>query len=168
MAVPELPHRFPSEGRLEWIGLSPGRRGVIRSVEEARIEPGTGLEGDYHSRSGRGKRQVTLVQREHLDRLEQILGRAIGPEELRRNLVVSGIDLEPLEGVRFRLGEAVLEGSGPCHPCSRMEENLGPGGLDAMRGRGGLTAIVHEGGMLRLGDAVRAEEPRPGEDSAAG
>ena len=139
---------------------------MIRSVEEARIEPGTGLEGDYHSRSGRGKRQVTLVQREHIAVMEEILGRAIGPEEVRRNLVVSGIDLEDLEGVRFRLGEALLEGSGPCDPCSRMEENLGPGGLDAMRGRGGLTAIVHEGGTLRLGDAVRTAEHAPEGGSA--
>ena len=62
MAVSEHLHQFPRAGRLEWIGLSPKRRGEIRPVEQARIEPGFGLEGDHHSRSGKGKRQVTLLQ----------------------------------------------------------------------------------------------------------
>ncbi len=122
------------------------------------MAPGTGLEGDHHSRSGRGKRQVTLIQAEHIAVMANLIGREVRPEELRRNLVVSGINLAALKGVRFRVGEALLEGTGPCHPCSRMEENLGPGGLNAMRGHGGLTAIVLEGATLRVGDAVWAVE----------
>ena len=166
MAVSELLHQFPHEGRLEWIGLSPKRRGEIRIVQEARIEPGTGLEGDHHSRTGKGKRHVTLIQKEHFAVMEGLVGRAIAPEELRRNLVVSGINLTALKGVKFHLGEALLEGTGPCHPCSRMEENLGPGGMNAMRGHGGLTAIVHEGGTIRVGDAVRVV-PLPEEAGSA-
>lgn len=165
MPPSELLSRFPRAGRLEWIGLSPERRGAIRVVESVHVAPGTGLEGDHHSRSGRGKRQVTLVQAEHLAVLERLVGRPVGPEELRRNLVVSGLNLAALKGVRFRVGPVLLEGTGPCHPCSRMEENLGPGGLNAMRGHGGLTAVVHEGGELHVGDAVRVEpsgEAEPG------
>lgn len=158
MSTSELLERFPHDGRLDWIGLSPRRRGTIASVEEARLEPGTGLEGDHHSRSGRGKRQVTLIQAEHLPVIEALVGRPVAPDELRRNLVVSGINLAALKSVRFRLGEALLEGTGPCPPCSRMEENLGPGGLNAMRGHGGLTAVVLEGGAIRVGDPVLAVE----------
>jgi MOSC domain-containing protein YiiM len=73
---------------------------------------------------------------------------------LRRNLVVSGVNLLALKGRRFLVGEAMLEGTGPCHPCSRMEEALGPGGLNAMRGHGGLNARVLQGGLIRLGAAV--------------
>ena len=51
-----------------------------------------------------------------------------------------------LKDVTFRLGGAVLKGTGPCHPCSRMEQVLGTGGYNAMRGHGGLTAIVLEDG----------------------
>jgi len=145
---------FPREGRVEWLGRSPGRREPIDVVERVRVEVGTGIEGDRHSRSGRGKRQVTLMQREHLATVSSLLGREVMPEELRRNVVVSGINVWALKDRVFRVGTALLQGTGPCAPCSRMEGNLGVGGYNAMRGHGGITARVLEAGDIALGDAV--------------
>jgi MOSC domain-containing protein YiiM len=100
------------------------------------------------------KRQVTLIQHEHLAVIAALLGHAVPPELLRRNVVVSGVNLIGLKNRRFRIGTALLEGSGPCDPCSRMEENLGPGGYNAMRGHGGITARVVIAGTIRPGDDV--------------
>jgi MOSC domain-containing protein YiiM len=70
--------------------------------------------------------------------------------------MVAGINLIALKGQRFKIGEAVLEGTSFAHPCSRMEAVLGPGGYNAMRGHGGLCARVIQGGLLRVGDACVA------------
>lgn len=149
---------LPQVGRVEWIGLSPHPRGELLAVITATLLVDHGLEGDHHAkqRAG-GKRQVTLIQAEHLPAIASMVHQAeVTPGLLRRNLVIGGINLLVLKGKRFRIGNCELEGTGPCDPCSRMEENLGPGGLNAMRGHGGLTAAVLNGGVIQIGDEVRA------------
>jgi len=151
-----LMQTFPRQGRLEWIGLRPAKRAALISADAARAVTGAGIEGDHYS--GRsGNRGITLLQAEHLPVIAALAGaHEIAPAELRRNLLVSGINLAALKGQRFQVGEVTLEGTDFAHPCSRMEEVLGPGGYNAMRGHGGLCARVIHGGMLRIGDAVVA------------
>jgi MOSC domain-containing protein YiiM len=146
-------------GRLEWIGLRPARRAPVLAMEAAMLAPGQGLEGDRWKGAATGGRQVTLIAAEHLAAVGGFLGGGpLPPEALRRNLVISGVNLLALKGRRFRLGAALLECSGECHPCSRMEEILGPGGYNAVRGHGGITARVIEGGAIRLGDALTRDD----------
>ena len=150
----DLLQSIPHTGKIEWIGLRPQKRGALASVQNARLTPEEGLTGDHYS--GRsGKRQVTLVQAEHLPVVAAILRKdKTDPALTRRNIVVSGINLLALKEQQFRMGEALLEYTGACHPCSRMEENFGPGGYNAMRGHGGITAKVIEGGTIAVGDVV--------------
>lgn len=158
-----LLNSVPQKGRLMWIGLAPERRADLAVVSEVRAEVGTGLAGDHHASTGRGKRQVSLIQAEHLSVIAELVGRsAVDPALLRRNLIVSGINLYALRKGRLRIGDVLLEGTGVCAPCSRMEENLGPGGFHAMRGHGGITAAVIEPGLLRVGSAVEFEGPPEG------
>ena len=104
-----------------------------------------------------GKRQVTLIQREHLAAVAQILAKPeVRPASVRRNIVVSGINLLALRDRGFSIGEVLLEGAGICAPCSRMEEVLGPGGYNAMRGHGGIVCRILRGGKIRIGDPVIA------------
>ncbi len=154
--IAELLAIHPQIGRVEWIGASPARRAPVQSLSSTLIEAGIGLAEDHHARSGRSKRQVTLIQWEHLAVVASILGRdTIAPELIRRNLAISGINISALKDQQFRIGKVLLEGTGYCHPCSRMEEVLGPGGYQAMRGHGGITARVLEGAEVTLGDAVK-------------
>ena len=147
---------IPQQGRVEWIGIRPQRMLEVQSVSQVNADPETGLEGDHFKKSSTGKRQVTLIQQEHLEVVARILGKSeIPPELLRRNIVVSGINLLALKHQQFQVGEVLLETTGICAPCSRMEENLGAGGYNSMRGHGGITAKILQGGQIKIGDVVR-------------
>jgi MOSC domain-containing protein YiiM len=150
-----LLNTLPQVGEVAWIGLRPGHRETIQSVEEADVHTGSGLVGDRFRGRPDSKRQVTLIQAEHLAAVGSMLGREpVDPSLTRRNIVVKGINLLALKDKQFRIGDAVLEMTGLCHPCSRMEETLGPGGYNAMRGHGGITAKVIAEGTIRVGDRV--------------
>jgi MOSC domain-containing protein YiiM len=125
------------------------------ALESVQISPEKGLEGDRFNGSKGSSRQVTLIQQEHLAVIAACLNRGpIPPSLLRRNIVVSGINLLALKDRFFRIGDTMLEFSGLCHPCSKMERQLGAGGYNAMRGHGGITARVCEAGLVRLNDMV--------------
>ena len=148
-------------GRVEWIGLRPERDVPVRVVETCTLVAARGIEDDRYRTSRDGARQVTLMNAAHLPAVAACLGLPwLDPALLRRNIVVTGVNLLALKGRRFRLGEALLEWSGEAHPCSRMEVALGPGGYNALRGHGGITARIIEGGVVRLGDALVRSDQR--------
>lgn len=141
-------------GRLAWIGVRPERRAPVLELIETTLVAGVGVTGDRYRTASNGARQVTLIERERVATVAAYLRREVAPAQLRRNLMVEGINLLALKERRFTIGDALLEWSGECHPCSRMNELLGPFGYQAMRGHGGITARVIEGAMIRIGDAV--------------
>lgn len=111
-----------------------------------------GLEGD-HARAG--PRAVTLFQAEHLEAVAGFLGRdSLAADAPRRNIHIGGLNLAALRRAVLAIGAARVEIRGPCAPCSRMTEILGPGGYNAMRGHGGWYAQVLRSGHIALGDAV--------------
>ena len=154
-SIKSLMAQLAQPGKVDWIGLRPVRREPLEVVDKVLALKNYGLEGDRSANKKGGKRQVTLIMGEHLDAAAQILGQeAVDPGLVRRNIVTRGINLLSLKDRKFRIGEAVLELNGPCQPCSRMEENLGTGGYNAMRGHGGWCARVIEGGEIKVGDEI--------------
>ena len=148
-------------GRVETIVVRGAPREAARRIDATRALAGIGLSEDRLGQRGEPElstRQVTLIQHEHLPVIAALAAvTAVDVAALRRNLVISGINLIALKNARVRVGDALLEIVGPCHPCSRMEEAVGLGGYAAMRGHGGMTARVLEEGIIRVGDEVRAE-----------
>ena len=153
----QMKNVFPRTGRVEWIGLAPARLADVKPVDEITLNPETGIVGEHHAQAGKSHRQVTLIQQEHLVVVASLLERDdLPPELLRRNIIVSGLNLLAVKNGQFQIGDVLLEGTGLCVPCSRMEVNLGPGGYNAMRGHGGITARVLGKGVIRLGETVSA------------
>jgi MOSC domain-containing protein YiiM len=153
-----LLHTLPQCGKVMWIGIRPVRRQALQEVAEVEASTEKGLLGDHYAGKYSTTRQVTLIQEEHIRAIASFMGRTdLNPGLLRRNIVVKGINLLALKDKRFRIGGVLLEMTGPCHPCSRMEETLGAGGYNAVRGHGGITARVLLGGMIYLGDKVKVQ-----------
>lgn len=150
----ELLAQVPQSGEVRWIGVRPASRAPMVEVEAVEARRDAGLTGDHARPTPRNQRQVTLIQWEHLPVVAALIGKAVAPADLRRNLAIAGINLFSLKNRRFRIGQAVLETTGWCQPCARLEERLGAGTFQAMRGHGGLTARVLESGIIRLGDRV--------------
>lgn len=147
-------------GRVEALVVRGHPRQPARRIVATQALAGIGLADDRLGQRGEAElstRQVTLIQHEHLAVIAALAGVAeVDVGALRRNLVVSGINLIALKNARIHVGGALLEIVGPCQPCSRMEEAVGPGAYAAMRGHGGMTARVIESGAIQVGDIVRA------------
>jgi len=142
-------------GEITWIGIRVQAHEPMVVLNETFANIG-GLTNDRANKGNpESKRQVTIIQHEHLAAAASFLGiEKVDPSLVRRNIVVKGINLNALKSKQFRLGEAVLEMTGFCHPCERMEENLGKGGYNAMRGHGGITCRVIKEGRISVCDTV--------------
>jgi MOSC domain-containing protein YiiM len=151
-------------GAVEAIGITDAAEGPMRSVPIAVAVPGRGLEGDRYAagagtfsvRGGSG-RDLTLIEAEAIAELNAD-GTPLDALDARRNLVVSGIELDALIGRRFRVGEVECRGARRCEPCAHLQRLTVPGALRGLVHRGGLRADLLSAGEIRLGDEVEALE----------
>ena len=156
---------LPQQGSVHWLGIRPKRKEPLLAVEQVEALTLKCLAGDHFSGSVSSKRQVTLIQYEHVLAIASIMNMPnLSPGLLRRNIVVKGINLRSLKDKQFWVGDALLEYTGECHPCSRMEENLGDGGYNAVRGHGGITARILNGGTIKLNDVVKMNPTQPSDE----
>jgi MOSC domain-containing protein YiiM len=134
-------------GSLVAIHLCVGERVAMRHVETVEAEADLGLAGDRHAEAG-SDRQVLLIEHEILD------GLGLAPGAVRENLTTRGVDYNGIAaGARIQVGSVILETTGPCRPCSRMDE-IRPGLKAELRGRRGTLCRVVQGGVLASGDPV--------------
>jgi MOSC domain-containing protein YiiM len=129
----------------------------IREVASVECVAGRGLRGDrFFDYPKTDKGQVTLFSLETFEALRLALGREdVDASALRRNLLVSGADLNTLVGGEFELQGIRLFGSEECRPCYWMNLAIGPGAEDWLRGRGGLRCRILNSGWLH----ARVEAP---------
>lgn len=130
----------------------------VRAVEEVECVAGKGLRGDrYFGHADDYKGQVSFIALEAIRALAEELGAAIDDlSRFRRNVVVSGVDLNDLVGVAFEIDGLRFYGTEQCKPCFWMNESIGPGALAAMEGRGGLRCRILNSGTLKRGAAKLA------------
>ncbi|WP_299973017.1 MOSC domain-containing protein [uncultured Pseudoteredinibacter sp.] len=150
-----------SAGELRWIGVRPARKENMLHVDSVLAIAGRGLEGDHRCAKTPGSaRQVSLISEQDISCIQKLCGvEELGPELLRRNLLVRNVNLNILRHQRFKIGEAEFEATAQCHPCSRMIEPLGPSGPANMYGYGGLCAKITKTGRISVGDKLEVIQP---------
>lgn len=131
-------------------------------IDHVEISVDGGLHGDFRGvvkPGGRGRRQVTLIERADWDAAMAEVGHNIGWQQRRANLLVEGLDLPQRPGTRLRIGEVVLEVTRETDPCERMEAlAVGLKAALSVDWRGGVCARVKAGGHIAVGDTIRIEE----------
>lgn len=135
-------------------------RAPIESRDDVQLVAGVGIEGDRYAEK-RGFWSEPKWPDQELTFVEAEVAEELGVEfgALRRNVVTRGVRLEDLIGVRFTIGEALIEGVRPCDPCAHIEQvNARAGLLKALAGRGGLRARIERGGRVRVGDTIAIVE----------
>ena len=151
------------KGMVEEMYVAAKGSAKMERVEEARTIEGCGIEGDrYCAGTGFWTRfgdvcQVTLIEGEDLDFIEDELGIRVKNGEHRRNIITRGIRLDELRRKRFRVGEVILEYDRPRPPCRHVQDLSEPGMTRALKGRGGICARVVKDGWIRAGDAIEVE-----------
>ncbi len=139
-----------SGGTVVGLHLCVGHKAPMKGVDRAEAQADYGIQGDRHARAGNA-RQVLIVEQETLD----ALGLSAGT--VRENITTRGVTLRGLvAGIRLRVGQAVLEVTGPCQPCARMDE-IRAGLRGELEGRRGTLCRVTQGGVVCLGDRVAVE-----------
>lgn len=150
-------------GRVERIHLAPETGGGPESRESVSAVAGRGLEGDryftggglYNEREDLEPSDVTLIEVEALNAAAEDYGVEFDPGAHRRNITTRGVALNHLVGERFRVGEAVFEGTALCEPCGYMQSLADqPDAVTALTHRGGLDARIVESGTVSVGDDV--------------
>lgn len=147
----------PRAAHLVAIFLSPKRRDDLRAVEQAELVAGRGIVGDrFYDVTDRVDRPVTLIEREAVEAACRDYRLSFEPRHTRRNLLTAGVALNHLVGRRFRIGAVVLEGVKLCEPCVHLAGLTSETFSKALVHRGGLRAVIVEGGVVRPGDAIES------------
>jgi len=142
-------------GSITSIVIRPEKKGAIQHLLAAHIHA-NGIEGDHFVRP-ETKRSVTLVAADDLARVAATVGfQGDAHGACRRNICVDSFPEKNMEGKRIALGDRViLEITCYCTPCSRMNDNLGDGAVQAFDHAAGWGAIVIEEGDINVGDEFR-------------
>jgi MOSC domain-containing protein YiiM len=155
-------------GRLVAIYVAPAASAPMDACDRIDAVAGAGLRGDRYangtgtySGSGRGPRDVTLIEREAIDAVLAEDGVDVREDQTRRNLVTEGVALNHLVGRTFRVGAVRMRGVRLAEPCAHLEQLTGVVGVRAaLVHRGGLRAEVLDDGELHVGDAIAVTLPQ--------
>jgi len=153
-------------GKVLSIHIAAEKNAPVQSVNSVQVDADSGIVGDRyydwhvaHPESTRAKRDVTLIEVEAIDAIRKESGIDLKPEEMRRNILVTGVPLNHLVGREFLVGQVRMIGSELCEPCAKIEKLTGQPVIQALLHRAGLRAKVLTSGPIEVGDELIPVSP---------
>ncbi len=125
----------------------------LHQVKRVECIAGHGLRGDrFYDYKNNYKGQVTFFSEEiFADLCAAFPAVEKSPGVLRRNVLVTGADLNALIGQTFELQGVRFRGTAQCAPCYWMDQAFSPGAEKWLKNKGGLRAQILTSGWLACG-----------------
>ncbi len=149
------------QGKITSLHLTQRASQPMQSVEQLKLIAGVGIECDrysneqgYYSDRPEPGRQITLFELETLEALKRDHDVVLEANEHRRNITVTNTPLNHLVGLRFKVGDCLLEATRLSTPCKHIEDVTDKTISRWLINRSGLNCIIVEGGDIRVGDEV--------------
>ncbi|MGA0942850.1 MAG: MOSC domain-containing protein [Alphaproteobacteria bacterium] len=144
-------------GKIEAINISNISEANTFYVNQAYLEKGKGIVNDrYYENFKEKKEQVTLISLEEINAFNNQVNQNIEPKDFRRNIIVSGIDLNKLIDKQIKINQVILKIHEICQPCKYLQDRLKlPSLVKLLVNKSGVRAEIIKSGNLSVGDTIK-------------
>lgn len=144
-------------GKIEAINISNISEANTFYVNQAYLEKGKGIVNDrYYENFKEKKEQVTLINLEEINAFNNQVNLKIEPKDFRRNIIVSGIDLNKLIDKQIKINQVILKIHEICQPCKYLQDRLKlPSLVKLLVNKSGVRAEIIKSGNLSVGDTIK-------------
>ena len=144
-------------GKIEAINISNISEANTFYVNQAYLEKGKGIVNDrYYENFKEKKEQVTLINLEEINAFNNQVNQNIEPKDFRRNIIISGIDLNKLIDKQIKINQVILKIHEICQPCKYLQDRLKlPSLVKLLVNKSGVRAEIIKSGNLSVGDTIK-------------
>ena len=132
----------------------------MRSVETIEVVAKKGIINDrYFSEDSNQDTQITLIESENIDYINEVSNSNIPYIYFRRNIITKDINLNELVGKEILIGKVRIKGHRLCNPCKYLQDKLQQkdlfNNLSYFYKRGGLRCEILSSGRISVNDKIK-------------
>ena len=144
-------------GKIEAINITNISEKNTFYVNQAILEKGKGIVNDrYYGNFKENKEQVTLINLEEINNFNNQIKQIIDAKNFRRNIIVSGINLNELINKKIMINNVTLKIHEICQPCKYLQDRLKiPSLVKMLVNKSGVRAEILSSGSLSVGDIIK-------------
>ncbi len=144
------------QGSVVSINIAPASGEPMQSVDRIDAVAGKGLTGDRYFGDA-DSMQLTLIESETIESMEQEVGVKLAYADARRNIVTKGVSLNDLVDQEFTVGGVTVRGVRLSEPCQHLADLTDQKVLKGLAHKGGLKAEILTDGWIAVGESVRGQ-----------